>query len=486
MTGLPAGWARARLADVLERLEYGYTAGATTAPVGPRFLRISDIQRGQVDWDRVPFCDCPDPARYALSEGDVVVARTGATTGKSYLLRGDVPESVFASYLIRLRIRPGFCPEYLHQFMQSPAYWSQLRVALEGSTRPGVNATKLGDLTIPVPPAREQRRIVARVTALLQPCRRARRALDAIPPLLDRLRQSILAAACRGDLSAAWRARNPDIEPADQLLERVRAERLRQAAGRARKRARGEKPGPRDLPGSSALPPGWAWSSVGELVDVQTGATPRRGTPAFYDGGTIPWLTSTVVNHAYVDSATRFITETALRRTGVKLFPPGTLLVAMYGEGRTRGTCTELRISATTNQALAALRTDRLDATLRGFIKLCLEHDYPQIRGQAGGGVQPNLNLTRVREIRLPIPPPMEQAEILSRVSVRTAPLSRVTEALSHWRDACDQLERAILVRAFRGQLVPQDPDDEPASVLLERIRAASGRGSQGDGSRTP
>lgn len=93
------GWTNARVSDFCERPQYGYTASAQTEPVGPRLLRITDIQNRRVNWDTVPFCHCPKPEPYLLRDGDLVFARTGATTGKSFLVR-DCPTSVFASYLI--------------------------------------------------------------------------------------------------------------------------------------------------------------------------------------------------------------------------------------------------------------------------------------------------------------------------------------------------------------------------------------------------
>ena len=131
--------------------------------VGPRFLRISDIQNDAVQWDDVPYCECPatDTVRYELHKGDIVFARTGATTGKSYLIR-ECPESaVFASYLIRVRPSGKVHPDFLAQFFRTPDYWSQISVVANGSTQPGVNGTKLKELSIPLPPLPEQRRIAA-------------------------------------------------------------------------------------------------------------------------------------------------------------------------------------------------------------------------------------------------------------------------------------------------------------------------------------
>ena len=104
--GLPNGWRRVAVKDMADSIQYGHTASAVQRDDGPRFLRITDIQDGRVDWNAVPSCDIPkdDVPKYKLAPGDLVFARTGATTGKSFLI-GECPEAVFASYLIRVRVR---------------------------------------------------------------------------------------------------------------------------------------------------------------------------------------------------------------------------------------------------------------------------------------------------------------------------------------------------------------------------------------------
>src|SRR5262245_33675587 len=124
MNEIPEGWTEATVGDVSVDISYGYTTSASTVPNGPRFLRITDIQNGQVDWPSVPFCKVPprDIAGYELKPGDIVFARTGATTGKSFLIHS-APKAIFASYLIRLRPSNAILPEFLANFFQSKLYW---------------------------------------------------------------------------------------------------------------------------------------------------------------------------------------------------------------------------------------------------------------------------------------------------------------------------------------------------------------------------
>ncbi len=160
------GWEFDILENLAERIDYGVTASANLNPVGPKFLRITDIQDGKVNWDEVPYCEITEKEQKQslLEVGDIVFARTGATTGKSFLIKSCPENSVFASYLIRVRPGSRINPSYLFGYFQTDAYWKQISESATGSTQPGVNSTKLGQLKIPVPPLAEQERFARLLT----------------------------------------------------------------------------------------------------------------------------------------------------------------------------------------------------------------------------------------------------------------------------------------------------------------------------------
>ena len=149
------------LDDLADVVDYGVTASATQLPSGPKFLRITDIQDGSVNWGSVPWCECDSRSakRSMLKAGDIVFARTGATTGKSFLIRECPTDAVFASYLIRVRLKPEIDPRYVAHFFQTANYWEQIARSARGAAQPGVNATTLKSLVIPVPDLNQQRRI---------------------------------------------------------------------------------------------------------------------------------------------------------------------------------------------------------------------------------------------------------------------------------------------------------------------------------------
>ncbi|WP_420621892.1 restriction endonuclease subunit S [Candidatus Poriferisodalis sp.] len=162
--------------DFAMQVDYGVTASASKDPIGPKMLRITDIQEFGVNWATVPHCAGNTKGVQArqLEKGDIVFARTGST-GNSLLIR-DCPEgAVFASYLIRLRVQPEAAdPGYVSHFFRSPGYWRQIASASDGGVQKGVNASKLKKLLVPLPPIEEQRRI-ARVLDAADALRAKRR-----------------------------------------------------------------------------------------------------------------------------------------------------------------------------------------------------------------------------------------------------------------------------------------------------------------------
>jgi type I restriction enzyme S subunit len=157
---IPENWEVVRLGDNIEKPQYGISISATDENTGTKLLRITDIQEEKVDWTSVPFCKCikDEIEKYQLKEGDIVIARIGATTGKSYFVK-NVPQSVFGSYLIRIRAKDNLNPHYLSYYFQTDIYWFQLNLAKGGKLKGGINIPLLENLKLPLPPFPEQQEI---------------------------------------------------------------------------------------------------------------------------------------------------------------------------------------------------------------------------------------------------------------------------------------------------------------------------------------
>ncbi len=202
---LPKGWKIVELKNITDSIQYGYTESSSKEAIGPKFLRITDIQENKVDWTKVPYCkiDNETKKKYLLKAGDLVFARTGATVGKSFLIKGDIPETVFASYLIRVRVSLEMNENYLSYFFHSPNYWSQIMEGQVGIGQPNVNGTKLGQLKITIPPVPEQQLIVDELESKLTVCDKIEETISTAPQQSETLRQSILKKAFEGKLVSA-------------------------------------------------------------------------------------------------------------------------------------------------------------------------------------------------------------------------------------------------------------------------------------------
>ena len=197
------GWEEKKLEEV-SKINYGYTEKASIDEVGPKFLRITDIQNNHVNWDSVPYCICneKDLLKHQLESGDIVFARTGATTGKSYLINNP-PKAVYASYLIRLKMKSKekFIPEFISYFFHTKSYWEKIKEGTSGSAQGGFNASKLGEMVFPFPKSIEEQRLIVSLAdsikaETLQLETLYQKKIDA----LDELKKSILQKAFRGEL----------------------------------------------------------------------------------------------------------------------------------------------------------------------------------------------------------------------------------------------------------------------------------------------
>jgi len=193
---IPKGWEWCRLLAVSNEIHYGFTASADPTRKETRLLRITDIQYDQVDWESVPGCRCSEKERkkYLLGEGDILIARTGGTVGKSFLVDSLPVQSVFASYLVRVVPSSLELAKFVKLYLGSPCYWSQLVDAARGA-QPNVSGSKLKRLLIPLPPLAEQAAIVQRVEALMTRCRALEAEIEHARTHAAQLLQAVLKEA---------------------------------------------------------------------------------------------------------------------------------------------------------------------------------------------------------------------------------------------------------------------------------------------------
>lgn len=479
---LPQGWAWVRLPQI----SYDLGQGAPTQAFTYIDVAAIDNERAVVTdaVEVVQPADAPSRARKRVSLGTVIYS-----TVRPYLKNIAVVEKVYTPSAIVstafavMHPHTGVNAKYLLHYLRSAVFTQFVASKMAGIAYPAINDSTFFGGIVALPPTAEQARIVARVDELMRLCdaleakgrleaeQHARllgtllgtltdsntpeelaanwqRVADHFDLLLDRpeavdaLEQTILQLAVRGLLVR----QDACDEPADDFLQRLRNERLR---------LRRERPGKRDElwspieDGLYALPSRWAWTTIEDIAYVGTGTTPSRDNEAFFAGGTIPWLTSGETGQPFIRSTAQHVTEAALAKTSLTVYPVGTLIVAMYGQGKTRGQVSELCLAATTNQACAAIVLMEQSAVHRDFIKLVFEKSYDEIRELSAGGAQPNLNVGKVKASLIPTPPLAEQARIVARVTELRRLCADLRQRLTATQATQSQLAEALVDSAI-------------------------------------
>ena len=435
MTDLPNGWVIAALGEMVanrdnQRVPVNAKDRSTRQGKVPYYGAA-----GQVGWiDSALY----DEQLLLLGEDGVQFFDLGKT--KAYIINGPSWVNNHAHVLGRITAGPSL--PYLKYFLDQFDYHGYAN----GTTRLKLTRSAMDTVPVRLAPLAEQERIVTAIEEAFSKLGAGEAGLRTARQLLKRMREAVLAAAVTGRLVP----QDPTDTPAAKLLADLGIE----------------------TGSSDGLPDGWACARLGDIAHVGSGTTPKRGTSGYWAGGTVPWLTSGLITNGDIREAREFVTERAMQETSLRLWPPGTLLVAMYGEGQTRGRCAELAIEATCNQACAAisLAGGLLDYTR--YVRLFFDANYSANRRLASGGVQPNLNGGLIKNMVLAIPPSAERTRIVAEVERQFSFVEACERAIDGGLVRSSALRRAVLKSAFEGRLVFQDPTDEPASVLLDRIRA--------------
>lgn len=279
-----------------------------------------------------------------------------------------------------------------------------------------------------------------------------------------KLRQKILDLAIHGKLVP----QDPNDEPASVLLERIKAEKERlikegKIKGSKKSAKASDTPHYGNVP--FEVPDNWAWTTLGNIGTWQAGGTPSRSNKSYY-GGNIPWLKTGDLNDGLITNIPEKITEDAVANSSAKINPTGSVLIAMYGA--TIGKLGILTFPATTNQACCAC-IEYFAITQKYLFYFLLSHRDMFI-AKGGGGAQPNISKEIIVNTAIPLPPLAEQERIVIEIEHWFALIDEIEQGKSDLQAVIKQAKSKILDLAIHGKLVPQDPNDEPASELLKRI----------------
>lgn len=467
MIALPQSWVNCALSELLKSLESGSRpkGGVKGILEGIPSLGGEHLTwDGKFDFSSIRYV----PKQFALSmnkghikTNDILIVKDGATTGKTSFVDHSFPypEAVVNEHVFICRPVELIDARYLFRFLMSEEGKQRILNNFQGSAQGGINLSFAPNTEIPLAPLNEQRRIVAKLDELLSKVDACKARLDKIPAILKRFRQSVLAAACSGRLTADWREQNWEAKSVRELLPKDSI-----------------KPKTNEL---AEIPEKWCYSYITPFL-----STTRRGmkTGPFgsmlkkqeHQPNGIPVLgIENIASMRFVLGSKIHISLSKAKELSEYSAEPGDILISR--SGTVGEVCVvpeglgEARIS--TN----VLRVSLASIAIHPFFFCILFNGSPvvidQISELCKGSTREFLNQRILSSIIFPIPPLLEQQEIVRQVEMLFKIADQIEKRYQKARVNVNKLTQSILAKAFRGELAPQDPNDEPATKLLERIR---------------
>ena len=479
LSELPDGWARTKLGDIIE---------PSKERVNPQeienvpYISLEHIEK---DIGKLLGCGCSSEVKSTKTKfkcGDLLYGKLRPYLNKVYLSdfegicstdilvfpKNDLHFNAFFFYRL-------LCPDFVNYASHN----------VSGVNLPRVNFQTLAQFEILLPPLPEQHRIVAKIEELFTKLDAGIDALHKVGAQLKRYRQSVLKAAFEGKLTEAWRAEHQDeIEPASVLLERVlkerrerwEAEQLEQmkAKGKIPKdekwKAKYKEPAVPDTSELPELPKEWMWATLSQIGELNRGKSKHRprNAPALY-GGPYPFVQTGDIRHAtgLIRHYNLTYSEEGLKQS--RLWPAGTLCITIAANIADTAI---LGFDACFPDSMVGFLPEQGHCNIR-FIEFYFRTAKEDLERYAPATAQKNINLAILRDLAIPFPPLAEQNALADEIDRRLSVADEVEKTVTTELKRAEQLRQSILKQAFSGKLVPQDPNDEPASLLLERIRTA-------------
>lgn len=387
-----------------------------------------------------------------IKQGDLVISGINVEKGAMSIYKGEDDVIATIHYSSYEYNPEKIDTDFLRHFLKSSEFIDALKEQVPGGIKTEIKPKHILPLKVFIPTnVEEQREVVAFLDEQNKIVENQSTELTHQLDLVKQLRQTFLREAMQGELVP----QDPKDEPAKVLLEKIKTEKERLIE---EKKIKKQKPLPPISEDETPfeIPENWVWCRLGGIAEIGTGATPLTSNDEYYKNGTVPWITSSATNNLFVESPEQYITQKALKETNCKVYPSGTLVVAMYGQGKTRGQITELMFDAATNQACATITLHLNDFFLRKFVKQFFQKIYLEIRELAQGGAQPNLNMGKISNTIVPLPPLSEQQRIVTK--------------LDELMQYCDELEASIKESQQQNELLLQQvlrEALEPASAIL-------------------
>lgn len=400
-------WQTKKLGEVCE-FHNGLWKGKQSPYINVGVIRNTNFREdGSLDDSDIAYLDVEKKqfSERKLNFGDIILEKSGGgpkqPVGRVIIFNKKEGEYSFSNFTsaIRIKDRGELDFSFLHKFLFY-SYISGITETMQshstGIRNLNLNAYK--DIEAPIPPLSEQKRIVKKLDEVFEKVAKAKEAaeknLQNAKELFESYLQNVFA--------------NPGKE--------------------------------------------WKEEEIKDISKVGTGATPLKSNKKYY-GGNIPWVTSRSTNNYFVSEPDAYITDLALHETNCKLNKRNTLLVAMYGQGKTRGQVSELLIEAATNQAVATVFVNE-GVIVRDFVKYFFLYNYESMRKMADGGVQLNLNLNKIKSMRILFPPSQtQQKSIVKRLDALSVETKKLEKMYEQKIVDLEELKKSVLASAFAGKL---------------------------------
>jgi len=444
MNETPHGWHRTTLATVAQLKTGPFGSALHKSDYvgdGTPLINPSHIKHGKLQPDSAVSIDVRALERlseYRLQAGDVVMGRRGEM-GRCAVVPSPAAGWVCGTGSVIVRPTPAILPNFLQRLLSSPGAVQRLNGESVGSTMVNLNQGVLLGLPVALPPLLEQQRIADKLDAVVARVDACRDRLARVAPLLKRFRKSVLFAATSGVLTSDWRVQH--------------------CSGQESETAAAE------------LPSGWRSTMFAEVCrEITVGFVGRMATE-YVDSG-VPFLRSMNVREFRFDpKGLKFISPAFHRSIQKSALRPGDLAIVRSGAP---GICCvvppELADANCSDLVIARPGADLLSGY--GCVLINSAFGASHVAATQVGVAQAHFNVGAMKLMPCPLPPMAEQAEIVRRVEVLFAFADRLEARLAKAQAAADRLTPALLAKAFRGELVSQDPADEPAAELLKRLTA--------------
>jgi type I restriction enzyme, S subunit len=461
-----SNWAVAKINEVVEEFQPGFACGRRQDN-GYVQLRMNNIGlEGKVVTNsllRVPKLET-NLEKYKLKKRDIIFNNTNSAelVGKTVIFNDEIENCVYSNHLTRIRVNENLIlPEFLVNYLrleQRKGTFELLCRRFVGQA--AVPRESLLNLEFLLPPINEQKRIIQKIEELFKESKSARESLDKIPQIMKKFKQSVLASAFKGELVP----QDPNDEPAEKLLEKIEV---------GRKTTKITKKIELDENDLSEIPQNWKWAPLGDLLDnLQYGTSDKASATA--ETG-IPILRMGNIQEGKLDLSSLKYIKLETKELQKYILQKNDILINRTNSPELVGKSAMFNTDKNFVFASYLIRlTTVRNLVIPQYVNYVINSLYgrrhvEKVRHQVAG--QSNINSGDIRQMPIPLSPLNEQRRIVSKIAELFSFADQIEKSVEETKKRAGRMDQAILAKAFCGELVPHDPNDEPASVLLERIK---------------